>query len=461
MLTILLYSLDYAEGLRRELPYLNYFFERSLSELAILRSQDTRVVLVTPTPVDPAVLTYHFRDLWELSDSAERSAYSRLMQFPVHPADGEPLEAALLRDPSRLAILQNMTEGDTAKIVNFAPSQALERLGELIGAGVAEGPHAVAQRWGSKSGSKEMLVRSKVRTPRGSPEVLTGMADVVAACTRLTRDSPHVEQAVVKLNGTNWSAGIGNAVIDCRHLLRTGSLVDSVTSLLQPWDRFAAEIPSGAIVEEYVPGAVCSPSGQGHITDSGDVVIRSTHEQIVDSGQYLGCSFPGPAEFVPDINRAVTQVGRTLASNGVRGSFGVDFVGFANGDLLAVEINVRKVAPTHVLSYVETATNALVEPDGYLRVAGQPQHYLHRRYYEPDVFRFLDPLSAVGALRDRGLLYDRRTRQGAILHILGAVRTCGYVETTCVATRLDLAEELDEQAHSVLVRVAMAQGTNA
>ena len=257
---------------------------------------------------------------------------------------------------------------------------------------------------------------------------------------------------MVKLSDATWADAIGNAVIDTGRLLDSGALADSVETTIQPWELFEREIPaSGAIVEEFLPGSVSSPSGQGYIDESGAVSVTSSHEQIVVSGQYSGCTFPARGEFVPKINDAVRSVGTVLSASGLRGTFGLDFVGFDGGDLYAVEINCRKVAPSHVVAHVEAAVGSTVGQEGQLVVDGHTLYYAHLRFYSADL-RNLGPLEAVSALRERGMLYSRTARKGVLLHILSAIRPCGYVEVTCLDGHPEGATALLKDAETELLR---------
>jgi hypothetical protein len=309
-------------------------------------------------------------------------------------------------------------------------------------------------RWGGKSGGRTAFRGCGVAMPRGEVDVLKSTDDVLRAATALARLDPPPERVVVKLDSPSWGDGIGNAVLGCRTLLETGDLGRSVEVLLQSWQDFVEEIPrEGAIVEEFLGDVVCSPSGQGVIGDDGRARVTSTHEQIVTSGQYLGCRFPARDEFRGRINDAVLKVGDFLGSTGMRGCFGVDFVGLGDGRLLAVEVNARKVATNHVVSHVESATGARVGPDGTLTAAGERLCYAHRRLIGPELRR-LSPAEVITALRDHGLLYDRTTRRGVLLHILGALRPCGYVEATWVDTDPAGAAERLAEAENVLWSLA-------
>jgi hypothetical protein len=221
---------------------------------------------------------------------------------------------------------------------------------------------------------------------------------------------------------------------------------------LQPWDDFVRELGyGGAIVEEYVSDVSCSPSGQGYIAPDGDVRVTSAHDQLVTRDEYEGCIYPATREWDARVRRAVSKVGAVLSADGVRGTFGVDFIAGVDGRLLATEINVRKVGPSHVYDYVRSA---VAQAQGWTGYGGDASargcHYVHRRVNRPDALMGTAPSALIERFRHEGLLFDRRVGTGVLLHILGALRPCGYVETTCVgASRAD-AEELDAVTQTVL-----------
>jgi hypothetical protein len=335
--------------------------------------------------------------------------------------------------------------------VNFTASHATDELAEQLGIPAEEAPVGLAERWGTKSGSKTVFRQAAVLCPRGDPDAVRSVAAATHAAQRLATADPPPERVIVRLNASAWGDGFGNAVVRCSTLLRTGDLQRSVETLAQPWQEYCQELADGgAIVEEYVPDGTCCPSAQGRIGRDGTIELLAVHEQILVAGEYLGCTFPAEQDVTVAISDAMTSVGVALARHGVRGSFGVDFI-VSGGKAYATEINLRKVGPSHVIQAVHalilggSATGSIV---------GMPGAYVHRRLHRPELFTALNPQSALAALRREGLSYDPRTRTGTLLHIMGALRPVGYVETTSVATTPAQARELDEQALAALTATA-------
>lgn len=448
---ILLYSIDYDEGVLAEMPYAASFGERSLARLSLLRSPDVRVVVVLPRPVGDDIIDYHLRDVVGLDEAEARRARTRLLVVSPQRWSPVPLVHLVLDDPDLIEQLRTeVAAADAAILVNFTPSAEMEDLATRIGAVAEEGPWRPAEQWGSKSGSKSAFGLSGIAACRGSSTPWFSVESVRDAAFLLATTAPRPAQVVVKLDHASWSGGIGNAIIDCRLLLDGRDLAGAVHKVLQPWDVFVRRIPTdGAIVEEYVPSS-SSPSGQGMIDAAGATMVSGSHQQILRHGEYVGCIFPVPENLRGRIGDAVSQVGKTLAQSGVRGTFGVDFLALETGELFASEINVRKVAPTHVSSYVESMVGDRLTLDGTLERSGMPIAYLNRRRPGHQEWLGVPLAAALSVLKARGLLFDRATRSGAILHILGALPTCGFLETTCVAPSVDEARALDAEVTAAL-----------
>jgi len=360
----------------------------------------------------------------------------------------------LRKDPAIISILsEEKDQANDIQIISFSPSKEIEELGKELGIAVQECPVHLSQYWGIKAGSKDAFLKSGIPTPRGTTDVWKSLDDIQKAVVQLVQASPPAQRVIVKLNDGSWSNGLGNAVINCEKLLQTNDLSQSIERLFQPWPILVSEISQGgAIVEEYVAESTCSPSAQGYINDYGQVEVLSSHSQILVKDKYLGCIFPAPQQYLPKIYEAVEKVGKTLHSNGVRGTFGIDFIAVNNGDLLATEINVRKLGSSHVFAYVKSLVGNDIAPDGLLiNRNGLPIRFVHRRFYEPSLLKYLEPSTAVETLRNKGLLYDQATQTGTILHILGALKSYGYVEITSIETSLDKAFELDRCVQETLL----------
>ncbi|HET9256219.1 MAG TPA: peptide ligase PGM1-related protein [Pseudonocardiaceae bacterium] len=435
-------------------PYARYFGERSLSELAALRDADVRVVVINADKIDPWIIDHALMSLSAGDEPLRRDMRRRLRCLVPSSGSHTSLDEAVLADPHLIAHLRAaVRSARSALLVNFAASDASDELAERLGVPAEEGPADFANRWGTKSGGKTLLHESGVRCARGELDVAHSEEAVVRLARRLATADPPAERVIVKLDSAEWASGIGNAVVRCEALLRTGDLRRSVERLPQPWEDYSSALAdSGAIVEEYLPGATSSPSAQGYVRGHGEAELLAVHEQILVEDEYLGCIFPAGKDVAPGAGDALRRLGMALNRRGFRGSFGIDFI-VAAGRLYATEVNLRKVGPSHVIKAVH-AHVAQETPGKSHSIMGMPVAYLHRRLYKPELLTALTPDSALGVLHRHQLTYDSVTRTGTLLHILGALRPAGFVETTSIARTSTHASEIDEQATVVLTAAA-------
>lgn len=451
---ILLPSMNYSEGVLAAVPYARYFGERSLSELVALREPDVRVVLVNADKIDPWIIDQALVSLSIGDEPLQRDMRRRLRCLVPSSGGRTSLAEAVLADPQVIAHLRHAVRGArSALLVNFAASDATDELAEQLGIPAEERDAEFADRWGTKSGGKTLFHESGVRCARGELEVVHSENAVMRLARRLATADPPAERVIVKLDSSEWASGIGNAVVRCGALQRTGDLQRSVERLLQPWDDYSRALTAdGAIVEEYLPGITSWPSAQGYVRSHGGVELLAVHEQILVEGEYLGCIFPVRQDVAFETGDALLRLGDALERRGFHGSFGVDFI-VADGRLYATEVNVRKVGPSHVIKDVHTHIGRHAA-DTSRSIMGMPIAYVHRRLYKPELLTALTPRSALGALHRHRLTYDRCTHTGTLLHILGALRPAGFVETTSIARTLARACEIDEQATTVLTAAA-------
>lgn len=450
---IIIYAFPFADRALREVPYLRYSAERSLGLLEKLRDPQLRIIVITSEPVDSYTLEYHFRDIFRFDDRATEEALKRLTLLTPGSREAVPLDQMVLRDDHIMDILKSAaSDSNSVSIDNFSASDSLDKIAQQIGADIAEGNNSFVSRWGSKAGGKEVLTSAGVTVPRGTTEVLYGEAAVKSAINRLAHGPRPPRRALVKLNSNTWAASIGNVLVDCERLRRTGDLIASADVIRMPAEDFRHELhDDGAIAEEFIDGVISSPSGQGLIRADGSIEVTACHDQVLTDGQYWGCRFPVDEQWRPAITDAVGQVGAALASRGHRGTFGVDFVVADDGALTAVEVNLRKVGPSHVIQYVRTLVGGRFGRDGLLRRGdGEQVCYVHRRLLDPEHLGRLRPQAAVEALGEMGLLYRHCTGEGVVLHVLGALNMCGHVEVTAIGPTHEAAEVYCAKAAEVL-----------
>jgi len=429
--------------------------ERMLFLALLLRNPAVRVVYVTSSKVDPAIVDYYLRFVPEPAGARDRLA----MVDVGDPAVGSLSEKILAR-PDVVERLRSLTVGagagdDQATMLAFNVTPAEEAVAAALGLTLCGAPARLA-RLGSKSGARKVAQRAGVRRTEGA-ENLYSMAGVAAAAAGIRARRPSAEAVVVKLN--NGFSGQGNAIIELDGL--ADELPASKTTFCaseESWPTFAAKIEAeGAIVEELLRvEGLRSPSvqlriarrgaGPGADVPGGDVEVLSTHDQILGGpeGQvYLGCRFPASPDYRAAITEEAVRVGEVLAGEGVIGSFGIDFLVVPDGDVYLSEINLRMGGTTHPYWMARLATGASYDPArGELVAGGRPKSYLATDNLKSQHLAGLSPADVIARVDRAGLALDPASGTGIALHLLGAVPGYGKMGATCMADTAEAADEL-------------------
>ncbi|HEX2048273.1 MAG TPA: peptide ligase PGM1-related protein [Acidimicrobiales bacterium] len=422
--------------------------ERMLFLALLLRNPGLRIVYVTSSPVDPSVVDYYLRFLPD-----PHPARSRLHLVDLDDPSTRALSEKILDRPGILAALRELApQGGTMLPFNVTPAEA--RLAEELGLELC-GPPSRLVPLGSKSGSRRVAARAGVARIEGA-EDLFSVAEVAAAISGIRARRPSAEAVVVKLN--NGFSGQGNAILELDGL--GDPLPASKTTFCaneESWPTFAAKIEEeGAIVEELLRGeGLESPSAQLRIAADASVELLSTHDQILGGpeGQvYLGCRFPASAEYRAAITEEALRVGAVLATEGVVGSFGIDFLVVPGEGVYLSEINLRMGGTTHPYWMARLATGAgydtsrgeLVAPDG------RPVRYVATDNLKSQHLAELAPADVIARVDDAGLAFDPATGTGATLHLLGAVPGYGKMGATCIAASIEDADDLYRRLVAVL-----------
>lgn len=411
--------------------------ERMLFLLLLLRNPELRVVYVTSSPVDGAVVDYYLRFLPDPS-----AAKGRLTMVELGDPSVGSLSEKILARPDVLAELGAQGGGGTMLAFNVTPAE--DRLATTLGLTLC-GPPSHLAPLGSKSGSRRVAARAGVRRIEGAEDLFT-LEAVAGAISAVRARRPRAQAVVVKLN--NGFSGLGNAIIDLDGLADT--LTESKTTFCaaeETWAGYEAKVVAeGAVVEELlrVPG-LRSPSVQMRIPAGGAAEVLSTHDQILGGpeGQvYLGCRFPAAGEYRAAIVAEAVRVGEVLAGEGVVGSFGIDFLVTPGGVYLS-EINLRMGGTTHPYWMARLAGGATHDPAvGELVAAGRSLCYTATDNLKMAELAGRRPADVIAAVDGAGLAFDAASGTGVTLHLLGAVPGHGKLGATCVAGNPEAADEL-------------------
>ena len=283
-------SITFPEVELRKIVGIQFYEERMLCLLLLLRNPRLRVVYVSSLPIDSFIVDYYLSFLPD-----PESARDRLELIAVRDDEPRALTYKLLDHPEIMKSIRDAIDdpGEACAVV-FNVTPAEQALCRSLGVALY-GPHADLIPLGSKSGSRKMARDAGVPVLEGA-EDLTSLADIESAIVTMRGRRPQAGAAVIKLN--NGFSGQGNAIIELERV--TSPLTATETLFCAENESWASYLPKveaeGAIVEELTRGTgTVSPSVQLRILPDGSSEVVSTHDQILggpDDQVYLGCRFP-------------------------------------------------------------------------------------------------------------------------------------------------------------------------
>jgi hypothetical protein len=451
-------SLSFPTVELRKITGIEHYEERMLFTVLALRDRALRVIYLSSMPVDDDVIAYY------LSFVDDEHARRRLHLLSVGDPEPRSLTGKLLQSSELVGRLRTLV-GDrgSAYLLPFNVTSSEAALAEALGVPLF-GPPLGLIHLGSKTGARRVARRAGVEVLEGA-EDLRSESDIEKAVVALMQRRPDAAAVVIKLN--NGFSGQGNAIVEAgsvRRPLRESPVVFCAPG--ESWATFAAKAAaSGAVVEELLraPG-LTSPSAQVRIEPGGGFSITSTHDQILggpDDQVYLGCRFPARSEYRHEVSVLARRIAAELATQGVIGSFGVDFVVAPNASghrAYLTEINLRVGGTTHPFEMARLATRGRYdESSGELLAAGRPKHYVATDNLKSKSYLSLPPGAVIEAMYRRGLAFDPARNTGVTLHLLGALSRYGKVGMVSIADSDQEAEEIYRSALGVLDTEAAAR----
>lgn len=318
---------------------------------------------------------------------------------------------------------------------------------------------------GTKSGSRKVFREAGVALPEGA-EDLRSENDVVAALDALRERRPGIRRAVLKLD--NRFSGEGNAIFRYPKSSWRGAIRDAMADLTfsvptEPDDYRRKFAEMGGIVEEILDyPEFASPSVQMRIDPHGEVVLLSTHDQILGGPSkqaYEGCRFPAAQAYRRQIQEAGRRIGAVLASKGVVSRFGIDFFVGRNAAEerwrdFALEINLRIGGTTHPYLALQFLTGGKLDPETgtFHSPSGLPKFYRSTDNLKSDAYRGLLPEDLIDIMTIHRLHYSHASETGVLFHMLGALSQFGKLGLTAIGNSPEQADAIYEHALEVLDR---------
>lgn len=428
---------------------IEHYEERMLCMTLLLRRPSLEMVYVTSAPVDEAVVDYYLSFVPDAGD-----ARSRLHMISVDNTEPRALSEKLLEHPETLErIRSHIPEDDNSFLFPFNVTELESRLSEELGVGLY-GPSPSLALLGSKSGSRRIAAQAGVPVPPGA-EDLWSLDEIEHAAFRLVDEVPGCEAIVMKLN--NGFSGQGNVIIEAAGLRSPLTSSDATfCAREETWETFSSKIArEGGIVEQLVRGRrLASPSVQLRVFPDGEYEVVSTHDQILggpDDQVYLGCRFPADERYRPAIQGYGLGIARELAGHGVIGSFGVDFIVPADGEIFMSEINLRLGGTTHPFLMARFVTEGAYDVGtGELMVGDERRVYVATDNIKSEKLVGRSAKELITLLEREGLAFDALSVTGVTLHLLGATERHGKLGAVCIGRDVADADRMYEDLLAAL-----------
>ncbi|HOY18802.1 MAG TPA: ATP-grasp domain-containing protein [Haliscomenobacter sp.] len=448
-------SLTLDQEILKALKGVQYYEERLLCLLMLLRMPRTRVVFVSSMPIDPSIIDYYLHLLPGITGFHARE---RLTLLSCYDASKISLTEKVLQRPRLIQrIKAQIKSNELAHMVCFNETEAEKRLALALNIPVY-GCDPSLWYLGTKTGSRRIFKELQLNLPAGI-EDLHSEHDIAAALVQLKRNNPSLRKAVIKMN--DGFSGDGNAIFRySEDLLNQSHPIDAVQAILASnlsivangldYLNFLQKFNAmGGIVEEFIDGEHKeSPSVQLRINPLGASEVISTHDQLLggESGQvFLGATFPANPEYTYDIAAIGMKIADELQRQGVLGRFGIDFISVkepTGWKHYAIEINLRKGGTTHPFLMLQFLTDGTFNwRDGvYIMPNGQTRYYFASDNVVDEKYKGLTPQDLIDIAHCNRIQYDGVTQCGVTFHMIGALSQYGKLGLVCIGRSIEEAK---------------------
>jgi hypothetical protein len=457
-------SLTLDAEILQKIDGVNYYEERMLCLLLLLRMPYTHVVFLSSMPVEPVIVDYYLHLLPGITAYHARQRLTLLSCFDASPTS---LTQKILERPRLLKrIRESIPPTHLAHLACFNVTEKERALAIALQMPIY-GCDPDLQSLGNKSNSRKIFQACGLPTAPGF-EDLCSEEDVVQALYKLKLEHGYLKKAVIKMN--EGFSGEGNALFSFAGAPQNASLQQWIkTELPQRLQVVAKDlsygvfmqkfVTYGGIVEAFIEGSIKhSPSVQCRINPLGKIDVISTHDQMLggESGQvYLGANFPASEAYAVTIGDMGRQVAEALKQEGVLGRFSVDFISVKEGDAwrhYAIEINLRKGGTTHPFLMLQFLTDGRYDAEKgvYFTANGLPRYYACSDNLQSDHYKGLTPHDLIDIAMCNSLLYNGSSQEGVIFHLISALSQYGKLGIVCIGATPERAAYFYKKTVDVL-----------
>lgn len=432
----------------KDIVGVQFYEERLLFLLLLLRRPGVRIVFVTSTEIAPEVIDYY---LGFVPDHV--SARARLTLVSLNDSRAMSLTTKILEHEESVAqIAAAIRHAENVYLMPFNVTAHEEALGALLGIPVY-GPPAGLAVLGGKSGGRLVAMAAGVPVVDGV-EHIADHTDVERAFAQLCRQNR--DRAVLKLDDS--FSGMGNVILSRGAGSDAVPIAEGLWAVLPKgvisWADYLGRLAArGGAMEWMIAGPMTAPSVQMLIRPGKQIEIVSTHDQVLGglaNQIYLGCEFPANEAYRVPIVEHARRIGSVLADRGVVGMLAVDFlVSLPENRIYFGEINLRLGGTTHPFGMSRYATESeLDQATGLLMSRLGPRYYVASDNVEDEMLIGKSPATVLKALHESGLMFDPGRLTGVTLHQMGSLCESGKLGICAIAASPDHAKTVFRQTLS-------------
>ncbi|MBI5449038.1 adenosylhomocysteinase [Candidatus Gottesmanbacteria bacterium] len=381
-------------------------------------------VVITKRPPEKAFLQYLTNLGWDFSGVSFLSPKS-LQNYTYR---------SIFYDKDLLSALQKIDLG----YIDVYQNTVEEHLfGKRAGLPLYANP-MIGQEYGTKSGFRRLAKKIKLSIPRGYESVKTPQVVLKKVHALFASGASRV---IIKID--EGLSGAGQTLINKEEFFSLSKKEQNhfVTAAIQKIPQFGKQ--SAATVEEWVEGAIASPSIQLEVRPDKTVHVVSMKDQLLEGVEkwYIGCSYPVSSlteKQKIQFEKEARQFTEVLAHKGYIGFLGMDAILFPDGSFLWVEANVRKPGTFYPRIIAEKLNGGTLRNTYYVacdftipKLKGTSctdVHSLLRSYLYPIVGK----------------------KRGVVVYNTGALLDAGRFDLICIGESAEDAKDLFRQVKHLL-----------
>jgi hypothetical protein len=461
---VILPSLSLDADILSKVKGAQYYEERMLCLLMLLRMPTTKIIFITSMPVADSIVDYY---LHLLPGITSFHAKQRLTMLSCHDGSVKPLTQKVLERPRLMQRIRKLiTDVNSTHLTCFNITSLEKTMSVQLGIPLfGTDPDKFYE--GSKSGGRKNFRAAGVNFPDGFEDLHT-KEEVIKALAALKQKDVSLRKAVVKLN--DGFSGDGNAVYTYPEV--AGNDIEKTIS-----DTFSANFKTvahdvsealffekmssmGGIAEVFLDGEIkTSPSVQCVIAPSKKVEVVSTHDQLLggDDGQvFIGAVFPADKAYNISLAAEGKKIAEVLASKGAMGRFAIDFISVKQNDdswkHFAIEINLRKGGTTHPFLMLQFLTGGKynAETGEYLTAGCNQRFYFASDNVYSEKYMGLTPDDLMNISIYHDLMYDSTAQEGVMFHLVGALSEFGKLGLVCIGDSPESAKAFYDKTIEIL-----------